>query len=84
MQTTGRYNYRVAGFEDDSDALARPVTAGDSAGMFWATDDLSRRTATVSNRGDFDTMSRTVDGGNHGSEERWRAYQRVLQPESED
>lgn len=87
MQTTGRYNYRVAGFENDPDALARPVTAADSAGLFWATNDLNRQTATVLNRGDFDMVSRTVNGGNHGSEERWQAYRRALQallPESED
>jgi len=84
MQTTGRYNYRVASLENDPDALARPVTPAGSAGMFWATNDLSRQPAPVSNRGHFDTMSRTVDGGNHGSEERWQAYRRVLQLESED
>jgi predicted chitinase len=87
MQTTGRYNYRVAGFENDPDALARPVTAADSAGLFWATNDLNRRTATVLDREDFNTVSRTVNGGNHGSEERWQAYRRALralQPASED
>jgi len=87
MQTTGRYNYRMAGFENDPDALARPITAADSAGLFWSTNDLNRRTATVLARGNFDAMSRTVNGGNHGSEERWQAYQRplrALQPESED
>jgi putative chitinase len=84
MQTTGRYNYRVAGFENDPDALARPVTAADSAGLFWATTDLNRRTATVLNHGDFDMVSRTVNGGNHGSEERWQACRRAWQPESED
>ncbi len=87
MQTTGRYNYRVAGFENDPDALARPVTAADSAGLFWTTNDLNRRTATVLDREDFNTVSRTVNGGNHGSEERWQAYRRALralQAESED
>ncbi|WP_344693003.1 hypothetical protein [Sphingomonas cynarae] len=46
LQTTGRYNYRVARFENDPNALARPVTA-DSADLFWTTTDLNWRTATV-------------------------------------
>jgi putative chitinase len=78
MQTTGRSNYRSAGFENNPDALADPTTAADSAGRFWATNGLNARTSAVLSRQAFNGVSRTVNGGDHGSDERWAAYQRAL------
>lgn len=78
MQTTGRSNYRAAGFENNPDALANPVTAADSAGRFWSSNGLNGRTQTVLARAQFNGISRTVNGGDHGSAERWAAYQRAL------
>lgn len=78
MQTTGRSNYRAAGFENNPEALANPMTAADSAGRFWATHGLNGRTQAVLGRAQFNGISRTVNGGDHGSAERWAAYQRAL------
>jgi putative chitinase len=78
MQTTGRSNYRAAGFESNPEGLANPQTAADSAGRFWASNGLNGRTQTVLARAQFNGISRTVNGGDHGSAERWAAYQRAL------
>ena len=78
MQTTGRSNYRAAGFESNPDGLADPQTAADSAGRFWASNGLNGRTQSVLARAQFNGISRTVNGGDHGSAERWAAYQRAL------
>lgn len=78
MQTTGRSNYRAAGFENNPEALADPVTAADSAGRFWTFNGLNGRTQAELGRTQFNGISRTVNGGNHGSAERWAAYQRAL------
>lgn len=78
MQTTGRSNYRAAGFENNPEALANPMIAADSAGRFWASNALNGRTRTVLTRTQFNGISRTVNGGDHGSAERWAAYQRAL------
>lgn len=79
MQVTGRDNYRAAGHEADPETLAEPQTAADTAAAFWADNGLNGRTGTELNRADFDGISRTVNGGNHGSDERWSAYQRGLE-----
>jgi putative chitinase len=83
MQTTGRSNYRAAGFESNPEALANPIIAADSAGRFWSSNGLNGRIQAVLGRTQFDGLSLTVNGGDHGSAERWSAYQRalsVLQP----
>ncbi len=78
MQTTGRDNYRAAGFENNPEALSDPQTAADSAGRFWSQNGLNGRTNSVLSRTQFNGISQTVNGGNHGSDERWSAYQRAL------
>lgn len=86
MQVTGRDNYRAAGFEGNPEALAEPNTAADSAGRFWSQNGLNARTAQTLAREDFNGVSRTVNGGDNGSDERWAAYQRALralQPQPE-
>ncbi|MGX0585790.1 LysM peptidoglycan-binding domain-containing protein [Sphingomonas sanguinis] len=78
MQTTVRDNYRAAGFESNPDALSDPQTAADSAGRFWSQNGLNARTNAELNRTQFNSVSQTVNGGNHGSDERWSAYRRAL------
>lgn len=78
MQVTGRDNYRAIGFEDNPEALSEPVTAADTAARWWSSNNLPSRTNGELSRADFDAVSRTVNGGDHGINERWRAYQRGL------
>ena len=78
MQVTGRDNYRAAGFENQPEALAAPGNAADSAARFWETNGLNPRTRNVLTRGPFNGVTRTVNGGDNGSQERWDAYQRAL------
>jgi putative chitinase len=78
MQTTGRSNYRAAGFENSPDDLANPSTAADSAARFWSTNGLNPRSATVLARGAFNGITLTVNGGTNGSDERWAAYGRAI------
>jgi predicted chitinase len=79
MQVTGRANYRAIGFEHNPEALSEPATAADTAARWWADNNLNVRTEAALNRTDFDAISRTVNGGNHGIDERWEAYQRGLE-----
>lgn len=78
MQVTGRSNYRAVGHEADPESLAQPATAADTAAAFWENNDLNGSTATELARPAFNRVSRTVNGGDHGSQERWDAYQRAL------
>lgn len=78
MQVTGRNNYRQLGFEDRPEALALPVTAADTAASFWSNQNLNARTEKVLERAPFDQVSRAVNGGDNGLEQRWMAYQRAI------
>jgi putative chitinase len=78
MQITGRANYRRVGFENNPDALSDPMNAATTAAAFWQDNGLNARTTGVLDRAQFDAVSRTVNGGNEGSLERWDAYQRAL------
>jgi putative chitinase len=77
MQITGRSNYRQLGFEANPDALLEPATASDTAAAFWERNNLNDATTTILGREAFDAVSRRVNGGNHGSDARWAAYQRA-------
>lgn len=79
MQVTGRDNHRRVGFENIPEALAEPQNAADTAAAFWVNNGLNGRTTGVLDRAGFDAVSRTVNGGDHGSQARWGAYQRALQ-----
>jgi putative chitinase len=84
IQLTGRGNYQSVGYENNPDALLEPHGASDSAARFWENNDLNTRTGSELKRGRFDDVSRTVNGGENGLDERWDAYQRalgVLQPQ---
>jgi len=78
LQITGRENYRKIGYEDDPDALTDPYVAADTAAQFWSDRNLNSHSETKLNRDQFNVISRTVNGGNNGSQERWDAYQRGL------
>lgn len=78
MQVTGRDNYRAIGHENDPESLAEPGTAATTAAQWWSNNNLAGRTSTELNRTQFDAISRTVNGGDHGINERWQAYQRAL------
>lgn len=78
MQVTGRSNYRAVGFEANPEALAEPATAADTAAAWWDNAALNTNAATELARPAFNVISRRVNGGDHGSQERWDAYRRAL------
>lgn len=78
IQITGRANYRAVGYENNAEALNDPEVAAETAARFWADHNLVDRTSRELSRSQFDAISRTVNGGNHGSLERWNAYRRGL------
>ena len=78
IQVTGRDGYRAIGYENNSEALEHPEVAADSAARYWRTNNLHIHTTRELTRREFDTISRRVNGGNHGINERWAAYQRAL------
>ncbi len=78
IQVTGRDRYRELGYENNPEALENPQLAADSAAAYWRANSLHRRTTRALNRQQFDATSRYVNGGSHGLDERWMAYQRAL------
>jgi predicted chitinase len=78
IQITGRENYRKVGYENNPDALKDPYVAAHSAAQFWTDRNLNARSKTSLSRDQFNVISRTVNGGNNASQERWNAYQRGL------
>ena len=78
IQVTGRDGYRAIGYENNPEALELPEVAADSAARYWRANNLHLRTTRELNRQQFDAISRFVNGGNHGANERWAAYQRAL------
>ncbi len=78
IQVTGRGNYRDVGFENNPEALEDPQTAANTAAAYWVNQGLNGLTTGVLNRAQFDAVSRTLNGGNTGLQERWDAYQRTL------
>jgi predicted chitinase len=77
MQVTGRANYRAVGFENNPEALSNPTTAANTAAAFWQRNGLNGQTTDVLGRAQFDAVSRTVNGGNVGMQDRWEAYRRA-------
>ena len=78
MQTTGRANYRSAGFENNPERLREDATAADSAAHFWQSNGLNELTASALGHDAFNGVTRTVNGGLTGANERWQMYQRAL------
>ncbi|MCJ2053972.1 peptidoglycan-binding protein [Methylobacterium sp. J-070] len=69
LQTTGRANYRAAGFEADPDKLRAPTGAIAAALTFWADHDCN----ALADADDVATLRRRVNGGETGLGE-CRAY----------
>jgi putative chitinase len=69
LQTTGRENYRRAGFEDDSDALRQPGPALAAALTFWTGNGLN----ALADRDDLTAVRKRINGGTNGLAEA-RAY----------
>ena len=78
IQTTGRANYRttaeglrkyvshVPDFEAEPEALEQPRWAALSAGWYWA----SRGLNALADAGDFDRITRRINGGTNGLADR--------------
>lgn len=62
MQTTGRSNYRAAGYEDDPDALADPATGLRAALTFWKDNGCN----AIADRDDVAALRKRINGGSHG------------------
>lgn len=69
IQTTGRANYRAAGFEADPDRLRTPAGAVAAALTFWTDNDCN----TLADADDVEALRRKVNGGETGLAE-CRAY----------
>jgi putative chitinase len=92
IQTTGRYNYarvrdrlrarlvpNVPDFEQEAEALEQPQWAALSAADYWGDRDLN----TLADVGDFETITRKVNGGLNGYADRkarWARAQAALGP----
>jgi putative chitinase len=88
LQITGRENYRamrdllraqlgttVPDFEADPQALETPEWACWSAAAFWG----SRRLNELADAGDFDGITRRINGGQNGAEDRRARWRRAKQ-----
>ncbi|HIA18774.1 MAG TPA: hypothetical protein EYN70_05035 [Planctomycetaceae bacterium] len=81
LQLTGRANYRAAGnalgldLENDPALAANPATGMRIAGWFWD----SRNLNTLVDQGDFQGITRRINGGLNGWENRLGYYQRALE-----
>jgi putative chitinase len=65
MQTTGRANYRRAGFEANPEALRTPAGGLKAALTFWSNNDLNR----IADRDDIVALRKAVNGGANGLDE---------------
>jgi predicted chitinase len=86
IQLTGRANYRsytkavkqrdpkAPDFEASPDDLATPQWATDCAGWFWTT----RRLNPLADAKDFKGITKRINGGFNGLEDRMKFYQRAL------
>lgn len=79
IQITGRSNYAACGnalgldLISQPQLLEQPVPACRSAGWFWQ----SRKLNVLADRGDFTTITRRVNGGLNGYEDRARFWERA-------
>ena len=80
IQITGRANYMMCGEALDLDLinqpelLEKPQHACMSAAWFWA----SRGLNTLADAGQFDTITRRINGGQNGAADRQALYARAL------
>ena len=80
IQITGRANYKACGealgldLINQPELLEKPQHACMSAAWFWA----SRGLNTLADAGQFDTITRRINGGHNGAAERQALYVRAL------
>ena len=80
IQITGRANYITCGealaldLINQPELLEKPQHACMSAAWFWA----SRGLNTLADAGQFDTITRRINGGHNGAAERQALYARAL------
>ena len=80
IQTTGRANYRAVGvalaldLESQPELLALPENAAMSAAYFWKNHGLNE----LADTGQFDAITRRINGGTNGAAERWALYDAAL------
>lgn len=80
IQLTGKYNYiKFAesfnmSINDTIEYLSTPKGAAMSAGWFWDTRSLNN----FADRGDFIGMTRVINGGTNGLEDRQKLYENAL------
>lgn len=81
IQITGTGNYRACGLALGLDLLAhpelleQPVNACRSAGWFWQTHGLN----ALADAGDFERITRKINGGLNGQADRLAFYQRATE-----
>jgi putative chitinase len=79
IQVTGRANYRACGIGlslpllDKPELLCEPVNACRSAGWFWA----SRKLNEFADQGAFKQITRLINGGYNGLDDRLSLYARA-------
>ena len=80
IQITGRANYMMCGealaldLINQPELLEKPQHACMSAAWFWA----SRELNTLADAGQFDTITRRINGGQNGAADRQALYARAL------
>ena len=80
IQITGRANYKACGDALGLDLISQPALlelpqyAAMSAAWFWAT----RRLNTLADQGAFVTITRRINGGLNGQDERQALYDKAL------
>lgn len=80
IQLTGKDNYAAFSMACDNEALtkpdlvAEPDLAAESAGWFWNT----RRLNTYADSGDVEGMTRRINGGTNGLEDRQTKYDKLM------
>ncbi|KMJ53886.1 chitinase [Vogesella sp. EB] len=80
IQITGRRNYELCGFGLGIDLIAQPELleqpelACRSAAWFWHNENLN----ALADKRAFDTITRRINGGQNGREDRIALYQRAL------
>ncbi|MBI4819803.1 MAG: glycoside hydrolase family 19 protein [Deltaproteobacteria bacterium] len=80
IQLTGRANYQAAGralgldLENNPDLVSRPDVGFRVAAWYWN----SRNINQTADRGDFVGVTRAINGGTNGLDDRMRYYERAL------
>ena len=81
IQITGRHNYELCGFALHVDLigspqlLEQPELACRSAAWFWNNNGLN----ALADAGEFDKITRRINGGQNGKEDRWAIYKKALE-----